>query len=247
MTRTLMPSIIAVSLSRRVLGDAERVSRFRSAALTGIALNVVTIGCVVALQREVRYLRARLRDVLGPRRANARASSRVFGDRDDIGSRSTCTIRACERCGRCLGRSSSAAQPGSWRCSSIVSLPRRCRPGYMSGMNYVTKLVNFPQQIFAAAIATVIFPLLAAQFARENRQRRRAQRGHGPATGELHHDPVGLRADRVGPSDGTNAFRARNIRSRRHRADVEPVAVCGGWTRVACCKRRADALLLRVP
>jgi len=37
-------------------------------------------------------------------------------------------------------------------------------------MNYATKLVNFPQQIFAAAIATVIFPLLAAQFARENRR-----------------------------------------------------------------------------
>ena len=36
-------------------------------------------------------------------------------------------------------------------------------------MNYATKLVNFPQQIFAAAIATVIFPLLAAHFARKNR------------------------------------------------------------------------------
>ncbi len=42
-------------------------------------------------------------------------------------------------------------------------------PGYMAGMNYATKLVNFPQQIFAAAIATVIFPLLASHFARENR------------------------------------------------------------------------------
>jgi putative peptidoglycan lipid II flippase len=42
-------------------------------------------------------------------------------------------------------------------------------PGYMAGMNYATKLVNFPQQVFAAAIATVIFPLLAAQFARDNR------------------------------------------------------------------------------
>jgi putative peptidoglycan lipid II flippase len=40
----------------------------------------------------------------------------------------------------------------------------------MAGINYVTKLVNFPQQIFAAAIATVIFPLLAAQFARDNRR-----------------------------------------------------------------------------
>ena len=43
-------------------------------------------------------------------------------------------------------------------------------PGYMAGMNYATKLVNFPQQIFAAAIATVIFPLLAAQFAKDNRR-----------------------------------------------------------------------------
>src|SRR5581483_11189877 len=42
-------------------------------------------------------------------------------------------------------------------------------PGYLSGMNYAVKLVNFPQQIFAAAIATVIFPLLASHFARANR------------------------------------------------------------------------------
>ena len=41
--------------------------------------------------------------------------------------------------------------------------------GYMSGMNYAVKLVSFPQQIFAAAIATVLFPLLASQFAGSNR------------------------------------------------------------------------------
>ncbi len=39
----------------------------------------------------------------------------------------------------------------------------------MAGMNYAVKLVGFPQQIFAAAIATVIFPLLASQFASKNR------------------------------------------------------------------------------
>jgi putative peptidoglycan lipid II flippase len=42
-------------------------------------------------------------------------------------------------------------------------------PGYMSAMNYSVKLVSFPQQIFAAAIATVLFPLLATQFAVANR------------------------------------------------------------------------------
>jgi putative peptidoglycan lipid II flippase len=41
--------------------------------------------------------------------------------------------------------------------------------GYIAGMNYATKLVGFPQQVFAAAIATVIFPLLASQFASANR------------------------------------------------------------------------------
>jgi putative peptidoglycan lipid II flippase len=42
-------------------------------------------------------------------------------------------------------------------------------PGYMAGMNYAVKLVGFPLQIFAAAIAAVIFPLLASQFAASNR------------------------------------------------------------------------------
>ena len=32
-------------------------------------------------------------------------------------------------------------------------------PGYIAGMNYATKLVNFPQQIFAAAIATPRLPM----------------------------------------------------------------------------------------
>src|SRR6185312_3902554 len=42
-------------------------------------------------------------------------------------------------------------------------------PGYMSAMNYAIKLVYFPQQVFAAAIATVIFPVAASQFASKNR------------------------------------------------------------------------------
>ena len=41
----------------------------------------------------------------------------------------------------------------------------------MGAMNYATKLMFFPQQIFAAAIATVIFPMLSHHFAREDRAR----------------------------------------------------------------------------
>jgi putative peptidoglycan lipid II flippase len=36
-------------------------------------------------------------------------------------------------------------------------------------MNYAVKLVGLPQQIFVTAIATVIFPVFAAQFASKNR------------------------------------------------------------------------------
>ena len=41
--------------------------------------------------------------------------------------------------------------------------------GSIAGMNYAVKLVGFPQQVFVAAIATVIFPVFASQFASKNR------------------------------------------------------------------------------
>ncbi|HTD38300.1 MAG TPA: murein biosynthesis integral membrane protein MurJ [Candidatus Limnocylindrales bacterium] len=41
--------------------------------------------------------------------------------------------------------------------------------GTIAGMNFAVKIVGFPQQIFVTAIATVIFPLFASQFAHKNR------------------------------------------------------------------------------
>jgi putative peptidoglycan lipid II flippase len=41
--------------------------------------------------------------------------------------------------------------------------------GSIAGMNYAVKVVGFPQQIFVSAIATVIFPVFASQFATQNR------------------------------------------------------------------------------
>ena len=40
------------------------------------------------------------------------------------------------------------------------------QPGNIAAMQYATKVVGFPQQLFAVAIATVIFPILSAQFAK---------------------------------------------------------------------------------
>ncbi|MHB8196411.1 MAG: lipid II flippase MurJ, partial [Vulcanimicrobiaceae bacterium] len=48
MTRMLMPSIIAVSLSGVLTAMLNAYHRFRAAALTGIALNAVTIATVFA-------------------------------------------------------------------------------------------------------------------------------------------------------------------------------------------------------
>ena len=41
--------------------------------------------------------------------------------------------------------------------------------GTIAGMNFAVKVVGFPQQLFVTAIATVIFPLFASQFAHKNR------------------------------------------------------------------------------
>jgi putative peptidoglycan lipid II flippase len=41
--------------------------------------------------------------------------------------------------------------------------------GSIAAMNYASKLVGFPQQIFISAVATVIFPVFASQFAVRNR------------------------------------------------------------------------------
>jgi putative peptidoglycan lipid II flippase len=49
MTRWLMPSIVAVSLSGVLSAMLNAYHRFRSAALVGVAVNIVTIACVVLL------------------------------------------------------------------------------------------------------------------------------------------------------------------------------------------------------
>ena len=94
-------------------------------------------------------------------------------------------------------------------------------------MNYATKLVNFPQQIFAAAIATVIFPLLAAQFARENRRGVARSVVTGLRLVNFITIPVGLRADRARASDGAGALRARNVPGERDRSDCRPASLRG--------------------
>jgi putative peptidoglycan lipid II flippase len=169
MTRDLMPSIVAVSLSGVLSSMLNAYQKFRAAALTGIAINVVTIGSVMALNGKLGIY------------------ALVYGTVWGLIAQLVVQIPAFVAIGR-YRLTMDLHHPGLRKMWSLLGpiivgsfagqvalffdrfFASTLATGYIAGMNYVTKLVNFPQQIFAAAIATVIFPLLAAQFARNNRR-----------------------------------------------------------------------------
>ncbi len=168
MTRWLMPSIVAVSLSGVFSAILNAHQRFRSASLIGIALNVTTIACVVLLNAKLGIYSLVLGTALGlfaqmliqvPALLWTR-KYRFMLDLKHPGLHSMWDL---------LGPIIIGSAAGQIALFFDRYFASTLSPGYMAGMNYATKLVNFPQQIFAAAIATVIFPLLASHFARANR------------------------------------------------------------------------------
>lgn len=169
MTRCLMPSIVAVSLSGVLSAMLNAYHRFRSAALTGIAINVITIATVMLLDHKYGIF------------------ALVFGTAWGLFAQLIVQMPSFLRIGKyrfiidlhhpglkkmwtMLGPIIIGSAAGQLAIFFDRFFASTLPPGYMAGINYATKLVNFPQQIFAAAIATVIFPLLAAQFAKENRR-----------------------------------------------------------------------------
>jgi putative peptidoglycan lipid II flippase len=168
MTRYLIPSIIATSLAGVVAALLNSYHRFGAASLQGVAINVVTIGTVVALNYRlgiyalvfgtlfglVAQLVIQLPGLIGMGRY------RLILDLHHPGLRRIWMVLGPIVVGSAAGQ---VAMFFDRFFASTLS------PGYMAGMNYAVKLVGFPQQIFAAAIATVIFPLLASHFATENR------------------------------------------------------------------------------
>jgi putative peptidoglycan lipid II flippase len=168
MTRWLMPSIIAVSLGGVLSAMLNAYQRFRAAALTGISLNVITIATVLLLNHKfgifalvfgtaaglVAQLLVQLPAFLAIRKY------RFEIDLHHPGLKHMWLL---------LGPIIVGSAAGQIALFFDRYFASTLSPGYMAGMNYATKLVSLPQQVFAAAIATVIFPLLAMQFARANR------------------------------------------------------------------------------
>ena len=168
MTRWLLPSIVATSLAGVVsaLLNAER--RFATSALQGCAINLVTIVTVFVLDRKIGIYALVLGTTLGlfaqllvqmPSLALSR-SYRFIIDLDHPGLHRVWVMLGPVVVGSAAGQI--ALFFDRFFASTLT-------PGHIAGMNYATKLVGFPQQVFAAAIATVIFPLLASQFAASNR------------------------------------------------------------------------------
>jgi putative peptidoglycan lipid II flippase len=167
MTRWLMPSVVATSLAGVVTAMLNARHRFSASAAQGIAINLVTIATVYAFVPRLGIYALVLGTTLG---LNAQlvvqlpAALRLRMLRPVLDVRHPGLAKIWLMLGPIVV-GSAAGQIAIFFDRHFAST---LTPGYISGMNYATKLVGFPQQIFAAAIATVIFPLLASQFASAN-------------------------------------------------------------------------------
>lgn len=169
MTRDLMPSIVAVSLSGVLSAMLNAYHRFRAAALIGIANNVVTVGAVLVFNHKLgiyALVYGTLFGLIAQLVVQLPAFIAIRKYRFSIDLKHPGIKKMWALLGPIMIGSIAGQLALFFDRFFASTLPH----GFIAGMNYVVKLVNFPQQIFAAAIATVIFPLLAAQFARDNRR-----------------------------------------------------------------------------
>ncbi len=169
MTRELMPSIVAVSLSGVLSAMLNAYHKFRAASMIGVAINAVTIGGVMLLNHQYgifALVYGTLWGLFAQLLVQLPSFIKMGRYRPIIDLRHPGLLRIWTLLGPIIIGSAAGQLAMFFDRFFASTLP----PGYIAGINYATKLVNFPQQIFAAAIATVIFPLLAAQFARDNRR-----------------------------------------------------------------------------
>ncbi|MBV8281244.1 MAG: murein biosynthesis integral membrane protein MurJ [Candidatus Eremiobacteraeota bacterium] len=164
MTRILMPTIIATSIAGVVQAVLNAQQRYRAAALQGIALNVLTIVGVLVLFKQYgiyalvfgtaaglwAQLFVQLPSLL------RRWRYRAIVDLKHPGITALFVILGPIVVGSAVGQVNLLVD--KYFASSLPA-------GAIAAMNYATKVVGFPQQLFAVAIATVIFPILSAQFA----------------------------------------------------------------------------------
>jgi putative peptidoglycan lipid II flippase len=168
MARWLMPSIIATSLAGVLAAMLNAHQRFLGPALQGIAINIVTMTTTIWLFHRIGIYALVLGTALGlaaQLAVQVPSFLRMRCYRFILDLKHPGLARMFSMLGPIVIGSAAGQLSLFFDRFFASTLPH----GYMSGMNYAVKLVSFPQQIFAAAIATVLFPLLASQFAGSNR------------------------------------------------------------------------------
>ena len=168
MTREIIPGVVTTSLAGAISALLNAQGRFTSAALQGVAINICTIGTVILFAPHWGIGALVLGTLLGliaqllvqlPALA-ALGGYRPIVALDHPGLRELLLVIGPIVLGSLGG------QAGLYLDRHFASgLPA----GAISGMNYAIKLVSFPQTVFATTLATVLFPLLASEFARSNR------------------------------------------------------------------------------
>jgi putative peptidoglycan lipid II flippase len=178
MTRWLMPTIVATSLAGVVGALLNAYHRFGAAALQGVLANVCIVVFVWfaqphygayalvfgALAGAFASLLALLPTFIALRRFRFALDLHHPG-----------LIRLMHVLGP-IAIGSAAGQIAMFFDRYFAS---QMSEGTIAGMNFAVKIVGFPQQLFVTAIATVIFPLFASQFASKNRAAMRRSVGTG--------------------------------------------------------------------
>ncbi len=168
MVRWLMPGIVATSLGGVCAALLNVNHRFLATALVWVAANLVTIGLVVALHRELGIFALVLGSVLGLFaqllvQVPSMLQNRLYRFALDLrhpGLAKTWALLVPVAVGSGAGQINLAFD--RYFASTLSA-------GSTAGLGYTTKLAFLPIPIVAGAIATVTFPLIAGQFASSNR------------------------------------------------------------------------------
>jgi putative peptidoglycan lipid II flippase len=168
MTRWLMPCIIATSLSGILAAILNAYHRFAATALQGVFANVLTIVLVVVGFRQF-GIGALVLGTLAGAFAQLLVQIPAFFGLHRFRFVLDWKHPGMQRLMLVLGPVAVGSAAGQIAMFFDRYFASGLSEGSIAGMNYAVKLVGFPQQVFVAAIATVIFPLFASQFASKNR------------------------------------------------------------------------------
>ena len=168
MTRWLMPTIVATSLAGVIGALLNAYHRFGAAALQGVVANLCIIVAVWFAQPyygAYALVAGALAGAFVSVLALLPAFLRLRGfhvalDLHHPGLKKLLHV---------LGPIAIGSAAGQIALLFDRAFASGLSEGTIAGMNYAVKIVGFPQQLFVTAIATVIFPLFASQYAHKNR------------------------------------------------------------------------------